>query len=109
MANINPVDWAAYAMKRNAEVAQLTDDRLYKSLHGRELRDAAREAVRNPIICTAKEFGARYGHLLPSSAAWRHVADMEPNKVFLWCFTISWRYYSATKRVDIVPEVVGNL
>lgn len=95
--------------KKNAEVAQLPDYRLYISNYGRERREIAGKAIHEPLICTAKQFARRYGHIFPNFGAWAHATGKKYNEVFLWCFTISPRYYSATKRVDIVPEVVCNL
>lgn len=74
------------ASKYNTEVANLKDNQLYKSRHGEELRAAAAAAINNPIVCTAAEFGEKYGHLFPKTHNWANVADHNPEDVFLWAF-----------------------
>lgn len=72
------------ASKRNNEVANLSDNQIYVSRDGRELRGIAREAVANPIICTAREFGERYGRYFAADVNWASVADHDADEVWLW-------------------------
>lgn len=85
MAQINAL---AEAKRNNIEVANLNDSQLYLSRNGRELRDAAREAIETPIICTAAEFGCRFGHLFPADRNWSHVADHDADEIFVWSFSV---------------------
>ncbi len=85
------------ASKYNKEVSNLKDNELYKSRHGEELRAAATAAINNPIICTAAEFGEKYGHLLPNTN-WERVADHNPEDVFLWAFQSVGSYMNTARK-----------
>lgn len=92
------------AAKFNTKVANLKDDELYISRYGKELREAATAALKTPIVCTAKEFGERFGHLFPASTDWSRVADNAPEDIFVWCFSTS-SSISNTRRkhIDAMP------
>lgn len=72
------------ANKLNNEVANLSDNQIYVSRNGRGLREIARQAVANPIICTAREFGERYGRYFAADVNWASVADHDADEVWLW-------------------------
>lgn len=79
----------SFAAKRNAEVAALTDNQLYISRAGRELREAAKKAMHSPIIATAPQIRERYGKLLEKSVIGINldaVADHKPEEIFVWSF-----------------------
>ena len=79
----------SFAAKRNAEVAALTDNQLYISRAGRELREAAKEAMYSPIIATAPQIRERYGKWLEKSVIGINldaVADHKPEEIFVWAF-----------------------
>lgn len=96
------------AAKYNTAVARLKDDEIYKSRHGKELRAAAAAAIDKPIVCTAKEFGERYGNLFSATTNWSRVADNDPEDVFVWCFSTSTSSFD-TKRKHIDPMPVGKI
>lgn len=79
----------SFAAKRNAEVAALTDNQLYISRAGRELRAAATAALEAPVIATAPQIRERYGKLLEKSVIGINldaVADHKPEEIFVWSF-----------------------
>ena len=79
----------SFAAKRNAEVAALTDNQLYLSCAGRELRAAATAALEAPIIATAPQIRECYGVSLEKSVSGINldaVADHNPEDVFIWAF-----------------------
>ena len=94
------------ARSKNMEVANLKDWQLYKTRHGMELREAARKAIDNPIICTAGEFGEMFGDLFPNHAKWDAVADCAPEDLFVWCFHVS---HIKTKRRDICVYALAKV
>lgn len=84
-----PAEAFAFAYNRNAEVAELADEQLYLSRAGRELREAAKEAVYSPIIATAPQIRERYGAWLEKSVIGINldaVADHKPEDKFVWAF-----------------------
>jgi len=92
------------AAKYNAKVANLKDEELYKSHHGEELRAAAAAAIDKPIVCTAKEFGERYGKFFSATANWSSVADNDPEDVFVWCFSTSTSSANTKRKyIDAMP------
>lgn len=95
----DPFKAAAYS---NGKVASLKDHQLYKSLHGYELRQCAKEAIESPIVGTAKDIGERFGHLHPDYYRWERVADHDADDRFVWAFMSSKRAYAKTRREDII-------
>lgn len=86
------------ASKYNTDVSNLKDNELYKSRHGEGLRAAAAAAINNPIVCTAAEFGEKYGHLFPKTDNWERVADHNPEDVFLWAFAEVGSYMNTARK-----------
>ena len=79
----------SFAAKRNAEVAALTDNQLYISRAGRELRAAATAALEAPVIATAPQIRELYGAYLEKSVSGINldaVADHKSEEIFVWAF-----------------------
>lgn len=93
------------ATRHNAEVATLKDTQLYLSRNGIALRNAAKEAVEKPLICTAAEIGARFGKFFPHTN-FSAVADHKPEEVFVWAFYA--HKCCGTRRRDIAIACIGK-
>lgn len=95
----------SFAAKRNAEVAALTDNQLYLSRAGRQLREAANTALESTIIATAPQIRERYGAMLDKSTpgiTLDAVAGNNPEDKFVWAF-VAVKGHARKYNISIAP------